>query len=99
MAKHYRVRITLRALSDLEAILDYIAQESPLNAARMIERLLDAIDGLEFMPYRFKVLAGAEEGGIRSIPVRPYLIRFRVEERTGIVRILHIRHGARRPEA
>lgn len=50
------------------------------------------------MPYRYKVLEGAESKGIRSIPIRPYLVRFRVEENAGIVHILHVRHGARRPE-
>lgn len=98
MPNRYRVRITPRALFDLERIFDFIAQDSPDNAAGMIERILDAIDGLEFMPYRFKVLEGAETKAIRSIPVRPYLVRFRVEEKAGIVRILHVRHGARRPE-
>lgn len=58
MPKLYRVRITPRALWDLQRIFDYIAQDSPDNAAGMIERILDAIDGLEFMPYRFKVLEG-----------------------------------------
>lgn len=98
MPNVYRVRITPRVLHDLQTIFDYIAQDSPDNAAGTIERILDAIDGLEFMPYRFKVLEGAEKKGIRSISVRPYLIRFRVEEEAGIVRILHVRHGARRPE-
>ena len=70
-----------------------------------VRRVLDQIRGrtyrdalimLEFMPYRFKVLEGAERKGIRSIAIRPYLVRFRVEEQAGIVRILHVRHGARR---
>ncbi len=98
MPNLYRVRVTPRALSDLQSIFDYIAQDSPDNAAGMIERILDAIDGLEFMPYRFKVLEGEEKKGIRSIPIRPYLVRFRVEEQAGVVHILHVRHGARRPE-
>jgi addiction module RelE/StbE family toxin len=98
MPNLYRVRITPRALCDLQTIFDYIAQDSPDHAAGMIERIFGAIDGLEFMPYRFKVLEGAEKKGIRSIPVRPYLVRFRVEEEAGIVRILHVRHGARRPD-
>ncbi len=98
MPRLYRVRITPRALCDLQGIFDYIAEDSPGNAAAMIERILDAIDGLEFMPYRYKVLEGAEGKGIRSIPIRPYLVRFRVEEEPGIVHVLHVRHGARRPE-
>lgn len=98
MPKLYRVRITPRALADLQRIFDYIAQDSPGNAAAMIERILDAIDGLEFMPTRFKEMEGAESKGIRSMPIRPYLVRFRVEENAGTVHILHVRHGARRTE-
>jgi addiction module RelE/StbE family toxin len=94
----YRIRITPRALADLEGIFEYIRQDSPQNAAKMIRTLLDAIDGLEILPRRFDVpRSGAVRGRqIRSMPVRPYLVRYRIEERKKIVHILRVRHGARR---
>jgi addiction module RelE/StbE family toxin len=98
MADRYHILITPRALADLTAIFDYISQDSPRNAAKMIRTLLDAIDGLEILPYRFDVPRTGYVHGrqIRSMPVRPYLVRYRVEASTKIVRILRVRHGARR---
>jgi plasmid stabilization system protein ParE len=54
MPDSYQVRITLEALSDLEEIFDYIRQSSPQNARTVIERLMDAIDGLQSFPSRFR---------------------------------------------
>jgi addiction module RelE/StbE family toxin len=98
MPDTYRIRITPRALADLEGIFEYIRQDSPQNAAKMIGALLDAIDSLEMLPRRFDVpRTGSVRGRkIRSMPVRPYLVRYRIEEREKIVHILRVRHGARR---
>ena len=98
MPEVYRVRITPRALKDLEAIFDYISHDSEQNAAKMIRTLLDAIDGLDILPRRFDVPRSGPVRGrqIRSMPVRPYLVRYRIDERERIVRILRIRHGARK---
>jgi addiction module RelE/StbE family toxin len=98
MAERYHIRITPRALADLTGIFDYIARESPQNAAKMIRTLLDAIDGLEILPYRFDVPRTGYVHGrrVRSMPVRPYLVRYRVEPSTKTVRVLRVRHGARR---
>jgi len=98
MPDTYHVRITPRALADLEAIFEYIKQHSPESAAKMIETLLDAIDGLDSMPYRFSVprTGSARDRKIRSMPVGRYLVRYRIDEQRKAVHILRIRHGARR---
>jgi toxin ParE1/3/4 len=98
MPETYRVRITPSALKDLEGIFDYIATDSPQNAAGMIRKLIDAIDSLDLLPYRYDVprTGSPRNRQTRSMPVRPYLVRYRVEERNKAVYILRIRHGARR---
>lgn len=98
MPDSYRVRITPQALADLEAIFDYISQHSPADAAKMVRTILDAIDGLDVLPYRYDVpRTGTVRGRqVRSMPVRPYLVRYRVDERAKTVYILRVRHGARR---
>ena len=98
MPDTYLVRITPRALADLEAIFDYIRRDSPQNAAAMIARLLDAVDGLDILPHRFDVpRVGTVRGRqIRSMPVRPYLVRYRIDEARKVVYVLRVRHGARR---
>jgi addiction module RelE/StbE family toxin len=99
MAADYRIRLTRQALNDIEDIRDFIGQDSQKNAARMIERLFDTFDSLERFPHRavVEVLSGDLPHPVRSIPVRPYVVYFRVIESERVVVIRHIRHGARRP--
>ena len=98
MPDAYRIRITPRALADLEGIFKAIRRDSPQNAAGMIRRLIDAIDGLEILPQRYDVpRTGTPRGRhVRSMPVWPYLVRYRIAEKTKAVFVLRVRHGARR---
>jgi plasmid stabilization system protein ParE len=97
MIGEYRVHITDRALYNLEAISNYISSDSPQNAARMIGRILDAIDDLAFMPKRFRVAGTSRKHGslIHARVVRPYIIYYRVDDSPKYVFIMEIRHGAR----
>ncbi len=100
MPETYRIRYTLRAADHLREIFDYIERDSPRNATRMIERLLNAIDSLDTMPHRYNVVNNSEQLGedVRSMSIRPYLIRYHVDERERVVTILSARHAARRPD-
>jgi plasmid stabilization system protein ParE len=64
----------------------------------MVERVLDAIDSLEIFPRRTVVERQSPKlkYPVRSLPVKPYVIYFRVIEDEKTVIIRHIRHGARR---
>src|SRR5687768_15711538 len=97
MSERYRVRLTSQALSDLDQIHATIARDSPQNAASMIERILNSIDLLEVFPHRTVVerMTSSLKYPVRSLPVKPYVIFFRVIEDERIVVIRHIRHGAR----
>jgi plasmid stabilization system protein ParE len=98
MAETYRVRITAKALTNLEDIFHHIQQHSPQNAATMIERLLDAVDSLATMPNRFRVAGRSRKRGnpVHACVVRPYIIYYRIDEPIQTAFILEIRHGARR---
>jgi addiction module RelE/StbE family toxin len=97
MERGFRVRLTAQALSDLEEIHTAISRDSPQNAASMIERILNAIDLLEVFPHRAVVerQASSLKYPVRSLPVKPYVIYFRVIDDQNLVVIRHIRHGAR----
>lgn len=98
MPATYRVRITPRAVADLEGIHDYVSQDSPESAAGVVRTLVDAIDSLARLPHRFSVprVGPAKDRNVRSMPVRPYLVRYRIDDVRLVVFILRIRHGARK---
>lgn len=94
----YDVRITAEASGDLLDIYNYIRSDSEQNASQMLERLLHAIDALEHLPYRYKRhrRGGRGRDEVRSMPVPPYVVYYRVVEADRVVRVLTVRHGARR---
>jgi len=94
----YRVIITPRASVDLEAIYDYIARESAQDAAAMVTRILDALEPLKQFPHRTVVERQSRKlrHPVRSLPVPPYIVYFRVLDDQRVIRVLHVRHGARR---
>lgn len=56
--KRYKVQITNKALSDLEEIYDYIAEQlqAPEAAMDLYHRISDAIETLDTFPERVKLL-------------------------------------------
>jgi addiction module RelE/StbE family toxin len=81
---------TDEAVEHLEAIVTYISVYDTAAAVRLAERLLDLADSLSEFPHRGRDVGG---GRREMTVVRPYILRYRVEEET--VFILRIRHGAR----
>src|SRR2546429_512024 len=80
MPQRFRIRLTTQALSDLEQIHETISQDSPENAASMVEKILNAIDLLEIFPHRTVVERQTPtlKYPVRSLPVKPYVVYFRV---------------------
>jgi toxin ParE1/3/4 len=98
MAERYRIQLSKRVARDLEAIFDHIAKDSPENAARMVDRILQSIERLKVLPHR-NVVEGQSprlRHPVRSLPVQSYVVYFRVVEEHQVVRIVLVRHGARR---
>jgi plasmid stabilization system protein ParE len=61
------------AADNLLEIYEHISRNSPRNAARMVSRILDAIDNLEEFPHRNVVEHRSKKlkHPVRSIVVRP----------------------------
>ena len=96
MPESYRVIVTPKAFDDLNRIVDYIQQHSPQNAARTIDRLYNAAKSLDIFPRRYKIHLHRKDPGktVHSMPVPPFIIYYRVDERTHTVRVLAVSHGA-----
>jgi plasmid stabilization system protein ParE len=98
MAEAYWIRLTSRAISDLENIFQYIRQNSPQNAGTMVAQIIDVIDSLCSMPSRCKVVGKSRTTGsdIHAMIVHPFIVYYRVDDPQRAVFILMILHGARK---
>lgn len=92
-----KVVITAEAMSDLEAIGDYIAQDNPVRARSFVGELLDKARGLADLPKGFPLVPRYERLGIRRRVHGNYAIFYRVEPDQ--VTVIHILHGARDADA
>ena len=82
------------ALRDIDHIYHYLAQFNPHAAENVAREILATGDSLESFPYRGRSVPGTQ---LREITLPyPYIIRYRVG--ADHVRILRVRHGARRPD-
>jgi len=88
-----RIVWTSAAVSDLEAIRDYIARDSDFYALRFVQRIVDAVELLRKFPELGEVLAEFGERGVRQRIVQSYRILYRV--RSDHVSILTIVHASR----
>lgn len=91
--KRYKVQITDRALSDMEEIYNYIAEQlqAPETAMEQYNRIADAIETLDVFPERIKLMETEErELQLRQMPVDNFLVFFHVrEERVIITNVLY----------
>jgi plasmid stabilization system protein ParE len=95
----FRVVITRRALREIDAALEWLAERSPPAAARWHRRLLDAIDSLESNPERCSLAPESDwfpGGEIRQLLYgkRGGVYRILFEVRGDTVVILRVRHQA-----
>ena len=83
---------TLPALNDLEEIQDYIAQESPVAAYRLVADVMDRADSL--LSDNPMIGRRGRVNGTRELVMSrtPYIVVYRVNSR---VEILAVIHGAR----
>ena len=86
-----RLRWTLAAADDLEAIANYLAKHFPGFRQATIRQIYETIATLRTIPYRGRI--GREEGTRELVIARlPYIVVYRTRDEA--VEILHIYHGA-----
>jgi toxin ParE1/3/4 len=85
-----------RAEADLEAIADYIAQDSPAPALAFVRRIRERCRALADFPYRGEARHGLQEG-IRSRLVGNYVIFYRPV--AGDIEVVRVLHGRQDVEA
>lgn len=91
----YRLRYTQRALNDLAEIVGHIAEDDAEAASRFGNSLLDHVDLLTRFPRMGGIVRKRSQ--VRKLLHSPILVYYEVNEKTRIIEILHLRHGARKP--
>ena len=88
-----KVVIGRAAEADLEAVADWIAQDSPRRALSFVIELRDACMALGYAPRAFPLVPRYGTHGIRRRVHGNYLIFYRIDPDQ--ITIIHILHGAR----
>jgi plasmid stabilization system protein ParE len=95
----YRVELSRRAELDLRRIFGFINAVESIAAAEWLFGLQDHIQSLTTLADRGTVTE--YDSGLRYLLYgnKPHLYRilYRIHAVSGVVRIVHIRHGARKP--
>lgn len=92
--KEYRVKITSRALQDMEAIYQYIAVNlsTPSTAMKQYNRIAQGIESLSTFPERYPLMRSEAEHrkGIRQIIIDHYSAFYIVhEDEVTVIRVLY----------
>lgn len=95
----YNVKVTPRAIRDLDDIFNYIALEklAPENAFGQTERIREALKKLEIMPQSHQDRqTGRYAGrGYKQLLVDNYVVIFKIDEKQRIVTVLTIQYQGR----
>ncbi len=81
----FQVIWTRSAADDLEEIIDYIAQDSPLTARKLFAQIKEKVEALTFSPYRGRYIPELEKQGIliyRELIIPPWRVMDRVTDKT-----------------
>ncbi|GBF33739.1 hypothetical protein DCCM_2849 [Desulfocucumis palustris] len=92
--KQYKIQITYIAISDMEEIYYYIAEQlqAPETAMEQYNRIADAIETLDTYPERVKLMETEEERALelRQMPVDNFSVFFHIrEDRVIITNVLY----------
>ncbi len=99
MAAQVKLTWTRIGAADLRAAWEYIAEENPAAAERVLEKILRGVEALERHPKLGR--AGRVEGTRElMIPGTPFVVAYCLRNEKEEVQILAVLHGARKwPEA
>lgn len=87
-----RVHWTHTAVEHLLSIYEHIAQDAPLYAQRMIDRLTQRSEQIASFPLSGRAVPEYESPDIREIIERPYRLIYRIK--SDQIDILAVVHGA-----
>jgi len=87
---------TETALLRVEEIGDFIALDRPAAAAKMVNRLFDAVDAIAGQPRSAPQFRQAADSRIRQLTVAPYLVYYRIDDDEKRISVLTVCHQRQR---
>ncbi len=88
MSKKYQVSWAAAAQNDLKQLIDYIAIDSPGNAAQILKKIKQKVSDLYPMPDRGRIVPELKEQGIhtyREMIIAPWRVMYRISNSTVFV--------------
>jgi len=95
----FRIEIAQPAIDDIDEAVAFIAQDSPSDAAKWKAGLEKLIFSLRDMPTRYPIIPEAIDlqRSYRSVIHHSHRVVFRIDDEIGVVYVVRVYHGARRP--
>ena len=88
----YPIRITSAAWRDLEEICIWIAEnDSPENATRVLDRIMETVEGVSKLPHRGtrpRELPAGLEAEYRQVLFKPYRIIYEVARTEVVIHLI-----------
>ena len=92
----YQILWSDSALERIAEFLDFIAEENPAAARRVVEDLRDRIRGLADHPHLGRLLSDEMDPDLRRLVLGDYVILYRIHETSQTLTIVSIRHFRQR---
>ena len=83
MPKMYEVLWSETAENDLLKIIEYIAQDSPNNALKILKKIKNQVADLSFFPEKYRIVPELYDQGItlyREMVISPWRVQYRIAD-------------------
>ncbi|MDJ0766425.1 MAG: type II toxin-antitoxin system RelE/ParE family toxin [Myxococcota bacterium] len=99
MKKKYKVKWALPANLDLIEIVEFIAEDSPATARKIVKKIKEKVSNLKIVPERGRVVPELAKHGIkqyRKFIISPWRILYQIDEK--VVYVVLVADGRRNLE-
>jgi toxin ParE1/3/4 len=93
----FRVLWAESALERAAELFDFIAEENPAAATRIIQDLFDRVEALTEHPELGRRLSDNVDASLRKLVVGSYIVVYQIEEPSRMITVLAVRHFRERP--
>ena len=83
MSDNYKIEWAKVAENDLKGIVEYIAEDSPANALKILKKIKQKTSSLSTLPERGRIVPELQDQGIliyRELIIPPWRIIYRISE-------------------